>query len=60
MSLLAFMSIGFFASTVLIAAFSAWGLTESVNDCDASSAWVWGAMFLASSLVAALWFWRLM
>lgn len=60
MSLNTSASLIFLACTVLMAALSAWILIESVNDWDAGSAWMWGALFLASSLFAALWFWRLM
>ena len=60
MSLFTFVPLALLAGSVLIAAISAWTLIESVNDWDAGSAWMWGAVFLLSSLVAALWFWRLM
>lgn len=59
MSLNTFVSLTLLAGTVFVAALSAWILIESVNEWDGGSAWLWGAMFLASSLVAALWFWRL-
>ena len=34
-------------------------LVKSIEEADAGSAWIWGTVFGASSLAAALSFWRL-
>jgi hypothetical protein len=36
-----------------IAAISAWVIVASINEGDADSAWVWGALFVGTSLLAA-------
>jgi hypothetical protein len=51
--------IGLLIAMTGIAAISAGVLATSVREGDSSSAWVWAAVFLASSIIDALAFWRL-
>jgi hypothetical protein len=41
-----------------IAGISAWVVMVSINDGDAPSAWIWTALFVVASLLAAWSFWR--
>jgi hypothetical protein len=40
------------------AAISGWALTKFIEEEDSVSAWTWGTVFGAASLVAAWIFWR--
>ena len=44
----------------MLAAVSAWVVTDSVKEEDVISAWVWTVIFLSSSLLAAFLFWRML
>jgi hypothetical protein len=43
-----------------IVAISAWVVTQAISEGDAGSAWVWVALFVMASLIAAFAFWRLL
>ena len=41
-----------------VAAISGWALTKFIEEEESGSAWTWGTVFGAASLVAAWNFWR--
>ena len=59
MRLLDAVRVGMFAAMMGIAAISAVVVSASVNEGDSASAWIWVAVFLLASILAALLFWRL-
>ena len=44
---------------VLLAMASGWVAKESIKEEDAGSAWLWGVVFLVSSLLFAWLFWEM-
>jgi hypothetical protein len=60
MSVINAMFVGLLVATIGIAGASAWVLIASIKEMDAGGAWIWGAIFLLTSLLAAFDFWRLL
>lgn len=51
--------VGLLVAMVGIVAISAAVVVTSVNEGDSASAWIWVAVFLLASIIAAWAFWRL-
>jgi hypothetical protein len=51
--------LGTFLAMLALAGISALAMIASVREGDDTSAWMWAAMFLGTSLLAAWIFWRL-
>jgi hypothetical protein len=52
--------LGLLLAMTIWAAITALGMTKSVHEADAQSAWVWAAVYVGSSLLAAWCFERLL
>ncbi len=54
-----FAHVTLFVFLIGLAAISGLTLTQCIDEDDAGSAWVWGAVFAVTSFVIAWGFWRL-